>query len=477
MKVQGRTEYKINRFNSFAYNSFSKKNANIKFGQNIASVHNLESILQKKLKLRRFLASIIGAENNPKAYNLEKLDGIQKGIKIFEGLSLKEIGFISDKLHHILAIRGCFNNCSYCYAGAKKIIKRADNFTTTALFEDLKALFKGYEELKNRSGIDFFYSAKNKQLQSLVFDSDNIEVAIPDKNRNIHEFPEINRLIYKLTGMKGIFDTSGWATKSEKYQKRAERIVGYYAKDNNIQELYQFNISINPFHGTLEKVKELKKQGKKEVAERIYQKHIERITNALFTCIPISAKEEFNTIKRAINDNVPNMDGYYARDELKLLNDIFIEFSNQCKQDLATNKKYIKTEKQLDDVLKIYKEKLGLSTKTKIEDDIETGLTAGAKLEQLIKENNPDMDDIGFARLFSGIIHTNEDLYNLKTKRKYNSSSEKYNKIIDVNGKIYLTDNYTVIPTDIQLNFLNREKSTQPFSTAIKDYIFTKNKI
>ena len=127
--------------------------------------------------------------------------------------------------------------------------------------------------------------------------------------------------------------------------------------------------------------------------------------------------------------------------------------------------------------MKIYKEKLGLSTKTKIEDDIETGLTAGAKLEQLIKENNPDMDDIGFARLFSGIIHTNEDLYNLKTKRKYNSSSEKYNKIIDVNGKIYLTDNYTVIPTDIQLNFLNREKSTQPFSTAIKDYIFTKNKI
>ena len=472
MKVSGHTEYKINRFNSF-----SKKNANIKFGQNIASVHNLENILQKKLKLQRFLASIIGAKNNPKAYNLEKLDGIQKGIKIFEGLSLKEIGFISDKLHHILAVRGCFNNCSYCYAGAKKIIKSSDNFTATVMFEDLKELFKGYEELKKRSKIDFFYSSKNKQLQSLVFDADNIEVAIPDKNKNMHEFPEINSLIYKLTGMKGIFDTSGWATKSEKYQKRAERIVEYYAKDSNIQELYQFNISINPFHGTLEKVKELKKQGKKELAERIYQKHIERIANALFTCIPISAKEEFNTIKRAISDNVPNMDGYYSRDELKLLNDIFIEFSNQCKKDLSANKKYIKTEKQLDNVLKIYKEKLGLSTKSKIEDDIETGLTAGAKLEELIKENNPDMDDIEFAKLFSGIIHTNENLHNLKTLKKYNCSSEKYNKIIDVNGKVYLTDNYTVIPTDIQLNFSNKEKRTQPFFTVVEDYIFSKNKI
>ena len=52
-----------------------------------------------------------------------------------------------------------------------------------------------------------------------------------------------------------------------------------------------------------------------------------------------------------------------------------------------------------------------------------------------------------------------------------------YCKIIDVTGKVYLTDNYRVIPTDIQLNFINKNKKADAFHSQVTDFIFTKDMI
>ena len=53
--------------------------------------------------------------------NFEKLEGIQQGLKTFEGLSLKQIAFALTDLHSINMISGCTNHCLHCYANAQPV--------------------------------------------------------------------------------------------------------------------------------------------------------------------------------------------------------------------------------------------------------------------------------------------------------------------------------------------------------------------
>ncbi len=67
-------------------------------------------------------------------FDLKKLEGIQKGIKVFDGLTMKEIAFIASITQEFALTRGCSNQCAHCYVDAnphlhlkkdeKKIYKR-----------------------------------------------------------------------------------------------------------------------------------------------------------------------------------------------------------------------------------------------------------------------------------------------------------------------------------------------------------------
>ena len=118
-------------------------------------------------------------------------------------------------------------------------------------------------------------------------------------NGNIHDFPELNKTLYKATGKKGVFDTSGWNPKSRVHQERAQKIVEYYKNPKHADELYQFNLSVNPFHSIYAKFVELKEKGYDKLSEKLYKIYVDRISNALFTFIPLMNNSNFSVILRA----------------------------------------------------------------------------------------------------------------------------------------------------------------------------------
>ena len=54
---------------------------------------------------------------------INKLEGIQHGIKVFKNMSIKEIAFFLSTIAEFATLRGCYNNCAHCYADAKPPIK------------------------------------------------------------------------------------------------------------------------------------------------------------------------------------------------------------------------------------------------------------------------------------------------------------------------------------------------------------------
>lgn len=51
--------------------------------------------------------------------DLDKCEEFQSGIKVFDGLSMKQIVFALDNLYTIMAKRGCNNHCISCFASAE----------------------------------------------------------------------------------------------------------------------------------------------------------------------------------------------------------------------------------------------------------------------------------------------------------------------------------------------------------------------
>ena len=58
----------------------------------------------------------------------------------------------------------------------------------------------------------------------------------------------------------------------------------------------------------------------------------------------------------------------------------------------------------------------------------------------------------------------------IKETEKISSSNLGYLKMINSDGKVYLYDNCSIIPTDIQLN-TNNEPLKTPFWAKVKDFV------
>lgn len=55
-------------------------------------------------------------------FDLDRMEDLLVGIKVFEGLTIKDIAAITDNLEAILMQRGCRHQCSHCGADAGKKI-------------------------------------------------------------------------------------------------------------------------------------------------------------------------------------------------------------------------------------------------------------------------------------------------------------------------------------------------------------------
>ena len=64
----------------------------------------------------------------------------------------------------------------------------------------------------------------------------------------------------------------------------------------------------------------------------------------------------------------------------------------------------------------------------------------------------------------------------IKTNKKLSAANMRYLKMISADGRVYLYDNYSIIPTDIKLNLSTKEIKS-PFKIPVKDSIVTSDMI
>lgn len=412
-----------------------------------------EDIEYKKAK--QYLANEIkehGIPNNMKYFDLEKLNGIQNGIKIFEGMNAKEIAFICDNINEIATYRGCSGYCGHCYTNAKSPIKEDNKHINKMSFEDYKTLTDGFKTLRQRLGFNPYKSCYYPDI-SLFRDADCLEIELKDKQGNTYDFIDLANMAYDSFKKEILFDTRGWSKSNKKMQERAEKFVKYYSNPKNANKLSQINISINPFSWlNMQAVNALNKNDI-EKAKLNIDAYVSRMANVLFTFTPLLENKKFDVIVRAFSDDTEgDFAEYYKESYIRDINCLIVEKLAQLyKQDLHGEQKVIKSEKELTQ--NINKFFYILTT------EIETDLAISGRIRDIIPPNHKNKYNLTRNQqdqiIDDFIFNINEELFN----------SSNFTKTIDANGQIFLTNPFTVIPTDLRLNLENKDKLTQKFAS------------
>ncbi len=383
------------------------------------------------------------------SFNLNKLNGIQEGIKVFKDMTMKEITFILEGLKEIMVFRGCRNGCSHCGVDAiAQHFNKDSNMINSMLWEDFSSLMHGIEELNQRLGFNTMKKIRTPGIVSSLFrDADCIDLKMKDMKGKIYDFTDANHLLHQVTNKLGIFDTSGWTLTNKKHQKYAEKIVKHFSKGENMAEMFNINISINPFHSINEKSIKCKMKGDEDGAKKFRDLYTRRIANAIFTFTPIIESDKFNFILRFMSDNE-----FYDENALKTLKkEILGKLRQMYKEDYKSAKKYIKCKDQIDN-------------------NIQTLLKKLANSEEIGSNGRAE-------KLFNGRESINWSY--LKNKQEFlnDIKNRKSRKLIDVNGNVFATNGYLVAPTELRLNFINKTKKTVPPEKMLEGVVLTKEMI
>lgn len=401
--------------------------------------------------------------------NFNRLEGIQNGLKSFEGLSLKQIAFALTDLHSINMVSGCTRHCIHCYANSQPDIKRYS-------YEDLKQICDDIKELQNRTGSKVVYNHGEPYIDC-GFDTDALECHLYDKNRNKHDFIEIAKLLKESTGYTPVFDTNGWSRHDKEKQKIANEYVKRLLEDNNYKNFYQINISINPFNPAyvraiksgyplnklyspinrvgdeyLEEEAKLSPEFKKIRDD--YTNYVKDVANVLLTFKPLLKIEKFGTIIRVLDNKITQMAGFRQEEFQKTLAHIYTEL--RLRHDF-TNEISKEELKQFDFLLNHYDDRI---------------FTAG-RMEKFYKvQNNGSLD--GIETINDERAESKTRLEKIKSKKSVKSGHLRYLKMINPDGKVYMYDNYAVIPTDIKLK-TSVENINKPFQIKVEDFTVTEN--
>lgn len=391
-------------------------------------------------------------------FDLNKLDGIQDGIKVFDGLNMKEIAFISQTLTEICVNRGCHNMCSHCYASAKPPIREDENHINKISWEDFTNLTDGYKELNNRLGFSIINTPHITNPYMTTFhDADGINICLEDKNGESHDFIDIEKRLYEATNVKQIFDTAGWSPKDKKAQARAEKYAKYYSQKENMQRLDGFNISVNPYHALHTRAVILEKTGDLEKANKFRDLYTTRMANVLFTFTPLLKYDDFFFIARAADNKSKGTDGFRAKDLKKLYDEIFEKLEKMYEEDYKGERKVIKSPHQSHCDILAYKVRLGsINTEPSVTERLEKIYSHN---DEMVKESELLRDEAisnvkKSKNILQVVVPRHVDVGRGKGYRSF------YYGILDVNGKYYLTDFYTTFPTEVGLNFENKDKKT-----------------
>lgn len=398
--------------------------------------------------------------------NLDELDGIQEGINVFNGLNMKEIAFISRSLFSIAIKRGCNNLCSHCYAEAIPPQKETSEYINKMSWEDFTSLTDGFKELKKRLGFSPCLPSQHNYITPF-HDSDCIDLVIKDNNIE-HDFIDIAERIYDATGLKPIFDTSGWTPKNEILQQRAEKIAKHYSDYKNIDKIAGFNVSLNPFHVLNTKSVLAKRLGNIEKANKLEDLYTTRMANTFFTFTPMIKNKNLNVIYRAAENDImhPSFEGFKLSDLDDLTEKILQKLKKMYIADLKGEQKYITSKKQItsyiqklrDDVLKSKQQSYFMLT--------------GRGIETFGKNNLYYLESKNKVSKYNKCLKNAETPQNLLNPKSIWSSG-----VIDANGDYYVTTFWSTYPTELKLNFANKNKKTAPISPALQENLVVKKNV
>ena len=413
---------------------------------------------QKYVNHKDFWNRILLRDRAIQDYDLAKLEGLQKGIKVFDGLSMKQIAYMFEDFQSILVTRGCFNNCKHCYANA---IPKRESMS----FEDFELFISGVRDLQKRTESNIFKNNYKPGYVTTFYDSDGMLLEMKDKKGRIHDYTEIAPMTFDAVGMEHIFDTAGWSVNDKRMQARAERYVDYF-KTHQYQ-FSQINISVNPFHSLYTKSLELNEKGEIEKADKLRSIYVDRMANAILTFIPIAHYPNFNIISRAFNDKYTKMSGYNLRDLRKLEDEIFISLCSKLEADLKGNKKYVSNREDYTNKVAIVKSKLFDEADITVRD----GMLLSGRAKDLFLSHYSG--ELGFE--YEAVLFADECFSQLKQVKHIGEFQYKLKKMIAPDGRVYVTDSYRLIPTDIQLNFADKNKKTYPLPQMEKEFIITED--
>lgn len=405
----------------------------------------------KEYKIRSESVSI-------KWYDFGKLDGIQEGIEVFDGLSMKEIVFFLTKLDEVGVLRGCHNQCVHCYAEALPPLhlrteQDKQEKINSMSYEDFSLLTDGIKQLRERLGNPIIKSLLYNYT-ALFHDADCIDISIKDKNGKEHDFIELSEEILEASGNLGVFDTSGWSPKNKKAQKHAEKIAEYYSKSKNMDKLIAFNISLNPFHAMNAKYVEYVNSDPNRAA-KFRELYTDRMANVLYTFTPLIESDKFCFIARSLGED--RKKGYRESDLIELRDEIFKKLENKYKSELKNgNNKFVKNAQFAKALIETLKAKSSYVNNLNL---------AQGRISNLLKE-----DDIMLERQKDRIAE-------YKNTPGSAANDRDFEGFLDANGKLYITDCLTTFPTELQLNFENKDKKTAPIRPALQEKVVTREMI
>jgi len=375
---------------------------------------------------------------NIKALNQDKLNGLQKGIKVFDGLTMREIAFVLNK-PILLLNRGCNNCCIHCGVNATPHSKKTLDFMS---FEDFKSLTDGVKELESR--MDNKVSLYSEM--GLFLDSDCIDIELKDKDGNIHDCVDCIRLLGDdIEKVTPLFDTSGWNPLSNKHQKRAEKFVNFVL-EHSPDELDDINVSINPYHSLYARAMEFEKEGEHKKAAILKERYAKRIANVLFTFSPL-AKNDYPVciLARAIpvgkTDTGLDDNTYY-----EIIENVADELQKMYEKDLSGGKKYVQDEDDIEFFMEYY-----------------TGLMNYLPPRELFPWGRAQ-------KLFNCETDTAKDRE--KAFRDVcRVAPQSASSLINPNGSFVLSMMDISARTDLDLNFENKGKPVKPFAFEIEETI------
>jgi hypothetical protein len=367
--------------------------------------------------------------------DVDKVEGLQKGIKLFDGINLKDIAFITKKLETLNFFRGCSVGCTHCLKDAK-----CKNGIKSVLFEDIKRFTQGFKELSERFGFNILNGIK---YLSIIDDANPSDVLIKGLERN-HTVAEGIKLISDNLGISSLYVTSGWNKNSIIAQSGAEEIAQMIVKNPSSAKV---EISINPFSKIMEISRKALKNNNKEKADYYRKMFIERMANTIATFSELFKLNKAEIIYRHAQDFKGN-ELVNASSTAKLYNDIYNEVSKILGSSIES----------IPDLSPEF------VTREKVSHFIEPSGRARAYFPY----------DINL-KVQQGLISESLIWGDLSKEEKYDFLRDNSLKCVDINGRIYTTrpanNTYCInspieliTPTEIKLNYINNQKTDNIFS-------------